>query len=433
MPNVAFYTLGCKVNQYESDAMAQLFLKSGYNIVDFNSTADIYVINTCDVTNESARKSRQMIRKAHRKNPKAKIAVVGCYSQLKPEEVSALPGVAVVIGTKARHRIVDLIEEFKVKNNQIITVGDIMEQKEFEDIAQKGFRQKTRAFLKIQEGCNMFCSYCIIPYARGPLRSRPMESIIEEAENLVKDGFKEIVLTGIHLGLYGKDFKEENLHLLDVIANLSKIDGIKRIRLSSIEALELTDDFIQSLSQLDVFCHHFHIPLQSGSDSVLKRMNRRYTAEEFKDRVELIRKKMPDVSITTDVIVGFPGETEQEFEQTVDFIEKIKFSKLHVFPFSPRDGTPASKMPNPVKKSIKDQRTHKLIEVGKKLEMEFREQFLGKVAEVLFEEKSNTNSYEGLTGNYIKVIAYSDENVHNEIRQVRLIENQAEHVLCEII
>jgi len=432
MPKVAFYTLGCKVNQYESAAMAELFEKKGYEIVEFDNKADVYVINTCDVTNESGRKSRQIIRKAIRKNPSAKVAVVGCYAQLEPNKVSNLPGVSVVVGTKDRHKIVDLVEKAKESDEQVVAVGDIMKQRTFEEIAFKGHRQKTRAFLKIQEGCNMFCSYCIIPYARGPIRSRAIESIMSEVESLAKDGFKEIVLTGIHLGLYGYDFKDKKNHLLDVISRISQIEGIERIRLSSIEALELTDEFLEGLLNIKSFCHHFHIPLQSGCDTVLERMNRRYTISDFRNRVNYIRNIMPDVSITTDVIVGFPGETDEEFLKTESFIQEMRFSKLHVFPFSARRGTLAADMPNQIEKNIKIDRSHRLILLSQKLEQNFREKFINTTKEVLFEDKKDDNKYEGLTENYIKVIVESEENLRNQIRPVKLLKNMDDYILGEI-
>lgn len=433
MPKVAFYTLGCKVNQYESAAMAELFKERGYEIVDFESPADIYVINTCDVTNESARKSRQMIRKASRINPHARVAVAGCYAQLESGEISRIPGVDVIVGTKDRRRIVDLLEESIKKRGQIVAVEDISKERSFEEIALKGFSHRTRAFLKIQEGCNMFCSYCIIPYARGPVRSREAESIIKEAQKLAQEGFKEIVLAGIHLGLYGHDFLGKRPSLLEIITRLSEIDGIRRIRLSSIEAMELTDEYIEGLSKLQNFCHHFHIPLQSGCDTVLKRMNRRYSTAQFKDIVERIRSRMPDVSITTDVIVGFPGETPKEFDETFNFIQDVGFARLHVFPFSPREGTPAAKMPDPVKKSIKEKRSRKLIGLSGELEKNFRQKFLGERAEVLFEEKMDNNIYEGFTGNYMKVLASSGENLHNELVSVILKENAPDHFVGEIL
>ena len=432
MPKVAFYTLGCKVNQYESAAMAELFEKKGYEIVSFDKQADVYVINTCDVTNESGRKSRQIIRKAIRKNPSAKVAVVGCYAQLEPAEVLSLPGVSVVVGTKDRHQIVELVQEAKNNDGAVVAVGDIMKQRTFEEIAFKGHRQKTRAFLKIQEGCNMFCSYCIIPYARGPIRSRAIDSILTEAESLSKDGFKEIVLTGIHLGLYGYDFKDGKNHLLDVILKISQIEGIERIRLSSIEALELSDELLNGLLKTRSFCHHFHIPLQSGCDTVLRRMNRRYTTDDFRKRIHYIRNIMPNVSITTDIIVGFPGETDEEFSQTQKFIHEMDFSKLHVFPFSPKRGTLAADMPNQIKKSVKTDRTHKLISISQKLEHNFREKFTNTTKKVLFEDKKHDNIYEGLTENYIKVAVKSEGDLHNKIIPVTLSKNMDNHIFGEI-
>ncbi|MGB9813255.1 MAG: tRNA (N(6)-L-threonylcarbamoyladenosine(37)-C(2))-methylthiotransferase MtaB [Thermovenabulum sp.] len=432
MPKVAFYTLGCKVNQAETEAMMELFREKHYQTVDFDEIADIYVINTCAVTNESERKSRQIIRRAIRKNPQAVIAVVGCYSQLAADEIMKIPGVDVVIGTKDRKKIVEMVEKALYNEEKIVDVGNIMEVKSFEEIAFRGYRQKTRAFLKIQEGCNLFCSYCIIPYARGPLRSRKLESIIKEAQELAKDGFKEVVLTGIHLGLYGEDFKR-NPNLLDVIKEISKIPGIERIRLSSIEVFEIDENFIDTVSKLENFCRHFHIPLQSGSNEILRKMNRRYTAEEFLEKVELIREKIPDVSITTDVITGFPGETDENFIETEDFIKKVGFSKLHVFKFSPKKGTPAYEMKGQIPERIKEERSHRLISLSHQLERSFREKFKGKILKVLFEEKIGVDLYEGLTDNYIRVAVFSKEELHNKIHDVILKHNEEEYILGEII
>jgi len=432
MPKVAFYTLGCKVNQAETEAMMELFREKHYQTVDFDEIADIYVINTCAVTNESERKSRQIIRRAIRKNPQAVIAVVGCYSQLAADEIMKIPGVDVVIGTKDRKKIVELVEKALYNEEKIVDVGNIMEVKSFEEIAFRGYRQKTRAFLKIQEGCNLFCSYCIIPYARGPLRSRKLESIIKEAQELTKDGFKEVVLTGIHLGLYGEDFKR-NPNLLDVIKEISKIPGIERIRLSSIEVFEIDENFIDTVSKLENFCRHFHIPLQSGSNEILRKMNRRYTAEEFLEKVELIREKIHDVSITTDVITGFPGETDENFIETEDFIKKVGFSKLHVFKFSPKKGTPAYEMKGQIPERIKEERSHRLISLSHQLERSFREKFKGKILKVLFEEKIGVDLYEGLTDNYIRVAVFSKEELHNKIHDVILKHNEEEYILGEII
>lgn len=425
---VAFHTLGCKVNQYESAAMAELFLDRGYEVVDFNSFADIYVVNTCNVTNESARKSRQWTRKAIRKNPDAKIIVVGCYSQVEPAEISRISGVDVILGTKNRHKIVDIVEKCKKENKPILAVENIMKEKSFEDIAFKGLRHRTRAFLKIQEGCNAFCSYCIIPYARGPVRSRALDSIVKEAKNLAEDGFKEIVLTGIHLGLYGQDFNY-NINLFDVISEVAKIDKIERIRLSSIEINELKDKFLEGISRIDKFCTHFHIPLQSGSDKILKLMNRHYTTKSFLERVETIKEILPNVSITTDVIVGFPGETEKDFYDTFNFIKKVGFSRLHVFPFSPRKGTKAYDMPKQLPGNIKDKRSDILIKLSSDLEKGYQKKFLGKTLDVLFEEKIKDNIYQGLTSNYIKVQIKSCCDLHNKILPVTLEQNREGYMI----
>lgn len=428
---VAFHTLGCKVNQYETSAMAELFSNRGYKIVDFDSIADIYVINTCNVTNQSARKSRQWTRKAIRRNPSAKIVVVGCYSQVEPAEVSQIPGVDVILGTKNRHKIVDIVEEHFKKNKTSVLVEDIMKEKEFEDIAFEGLRHRTRAFLKIQEGCNAFCSYCIIPYARGPVRSRTLESIMREAENLARDGFKEIVLTGIHLGLYGEDFNYTT-ELFDVISEIAKIDEIKRLRLSSIEVNELNDDFIRGVSEIDKFCPHFHIPLQSGCDRILRLMNRHYDSETFLERVEFIKRVIPGVSITTDVIVGFPGETKKDFYDTFNFIKRVGFSRLHVFPFSPRKGTKAYNMPQQIHGDIKTKRSDALIDLSTELEKNYQERFLTKTVNVLFEEQVEREIFEGLTSNYIKVRVRSYKNLHNEILPVTLIKSCGDYMLGKI-
>ncbi len=429
MLKVAFYTLGCKVNQYDTDAMAQIFLEKGYDIVSFDTKADVYVINTCDVTNESARKSRQVIRKASRKNPNAEIVVVGCYSQLRPEEVAKIPQVNVVMGTCDRKKVVDFLEASRMSGRQIIAVKDIMKQDEFEDISSCGFRQKTRAFLKIQEGCNMFCSYCIIPYTRGPLKSRNFKSILQEAEILAREGFKEVVLTGIHLGLYGLDIKDQNFFLLDVIKGISEIEGIERIRLSSIEAIELTDDFISTLASVKKFCQHLHVPLQSGSNRILRLMNRRYTTEQFNKTINIIRQHMPNASITTDIIVGFPGETDCDFSKTKSFVKEIQFSRLHVFPFSAREGTSAAQLKQHISKEIKAERVRELIKIGEILEQGFIDRFIGCTMDVLFEEKVDVSTYHGYTGNYIRVLVCSEEDLHNKIKPTKLKERNHTHII----
>ncbi|QIB26327.1 tRNA (N(6)-L-threonylcarbamoyladenosine(37)-C(2))-methylthiotransferase MtaB [Caloranaerobacter azorensis] len=432
MKTVAFYTLGCKVNQYETEAMAELFKKEGYNVVDAEDKADIYVINTCTVTNLGDRKSRQFIRRAKRKNRKAIIAVVGCYVQVSPDEVFEIEDVDLVIGTNDKNKIVELCEEVKEKHKRIKIVEDIMKVREFEEMPINEVEGKTRAFVKIQEGCNQYCSYCIIPYARGPVRSRKLQNIIKEVEKLSKSGFKEIVLTGIHVASYGKDLGD--IRLIDVIEAIHDIEGIERIRLSSLEPTIITEEFMDRLIKLPKLCNHFHLSLQSGSNTVLKRMNRKYTTEEYLSIVKLIRKYMPDVGLTTDIIVGFPGETDEEFEETYNFVKEIGFSRIHVFKYSPREGTPAAKFKNQVDGKIKAERSRKLIELGEELNKVFNRRFIGKIMNVLFEEKVRgaTGLMEGYTTNYIRVMAKGDISIEGEILPVKMNRISGENLIGEI-
>jgi len=355
LKKVAFYTLGCKVNQYETEAMIESFETAGFKTVEYEEYADVYIINTCTVTNMGDRKSRQIIRRALDSNPDAFIAVVGCYSQISPDKVIEIPGVKLVVGTNERAKIVELVEYAQDKEEKINMVSDIMEVREFEEMSIKNYKSRTRAFLKIQEGCDQYCSYCIIPYARGHIRSRKPESILEEVNHLAQNGFKEIVLTGIHVASYGRDL--ENTSLIEIIEQVHQVEGIARIRMSSVEPKTLNDEFIERLSKLDKICRHFHLSLQSGCDETLKRMNRKYTTEEYLKVVNRLREVFPEVAITTDLIVGFPGETEEEFQCTVDFIQKVNFSGMHVFKFSPREGTPAAQHKNQVLPQIKEQRS----------------------------------------------------------------------------
>lgn len=420
MKRVAFHTLGCKVNQYETEAMEELFQKSGYNIVDENEQADVYVINTCTVTNLSDRKSRQFIRKSKKINDDSLIAVVGCYSQVSPEEVEKIHGVDVIIGTSERNKIVELCEKARDSKEKINIVRSIKTYKEFEKINIDEIKSKTRAFLKIQDGCNQFCSYCIIPYARGPIRSREYEDIEKEAYKLAKADFKEIVLTGIHVASYGKDLKKESLR--EVIEKISKIEGLERIRLSSVEPNLIDDEFMETITNSNNVCDHFHLSLQSGSDSVLKRMNRKYSTREFLEKVEIIRKYMPDAGITTDIIVGFPGETDIEFKETLNFVKKVGFSRIHVFKYSPRKGTPAAIMENQIHGDIKSKRSEELIKLGDELTLEFNSRFKDRYLPVLFEEKTKrkNDTYEGYTTNYIRVEAPSPNNLIGEIIDIKL-------------
>ncbi|NLO82900.1 MAG: tRNA (N(6)-L-threonylcarbamoyladenosine(37)-C(2))-methylthiotransferase MtaB [Clostridiales bacterium] len=417
---VAFYTLGCKVNQYDTQAIMEQFTGRGYSVVDFDQKADIYVINTCTVTNLADRKSRQMIRKAHRTNPDSVIVVVGCFAQRAADQAIQIPGVKLVLGTQNRREIVDLVELVQKTGQHIIKVNDIMRTKEFEDTPISAYQGRTRAILKIQEGCNQFCSYCIIPYTRGPIRSRHPRDVIDEANRLVEAGFKEIVLTGIHLASYGTDLKGTSLvRLLD---DINAIPGLVRIRLGSLEPNFIGDDFINGIKDLAKVCSHFHIPLQSGSDRVLKRMNRRYTTLEYAETIDRIRRIYPDAAITTDVMVGFPGETEDEFKESAEFIKKIGFSRLHVFQYSPREGTPAAKLSPQVPAIDKEERSRQLIEIGHQLAQQYMERFKDRVEKVYFEQRCAgfSDFYEGYTQHYVKVVVDSPNDIRGSILDVRL-------------
>ncbi len=430
---VSIFTLGCKVNQYETQAMRELFEKGGYNVVFNGEIADIYIINTCTVTNIGDKKSRQFIRRANRNNPDAIIAVVGCYAQTSPEEVLSIEGVNIIIGTDARNKIVDVVEKCK-PGEKINLVDDIMKVKQFEEMSVKNIKGKTRAFLKIQEGCNQYCSYCIIPYARGPIRSRSKMEIIDEIKNLVDKGFKEVVLTGIHVASYGRDLGSRET-LIDVLEEVNSINGLKRIRLSSLEPTLFTDEFLQKLSRLDKICRHFHLSLQSGCDATLKRMNRRYTIEQYRGIVNKIREIYPKIALTTDIIVGFPGEIEEEFDTTYNFVEEIGFSEIHVFKYSPREGTPAARYKNQIDGVTKHYRSEKLIELGKQLKRDYYTMFIGESKEVLFEtlSKKVEGYIEGYTDNYLKVLASSDDITEGELSAVNLKELKRGYILAEKI
>ena len=383
MKRVAFYTLGCKVNQYETEAMLELFEKEGYEKAETEDYADVYVINTCTVTHMSDRKSRQYIRRMKKKNPDAIIAVVGCYSQVSPEEILSIDEVNLVMGTNDRKKIVEEVKKIDA-SRKVSTVDDIMKVKAFEEIEINKTNGKTRAFLKIQDGCDRYCSYCIIPYARGRVRSRDLESIVKEVENLAANGYKEVVLTGIHVASYGKDIKETDIKLLDVIKQINDIEGIERIRLSSVEPILFTDEFVEAVSAMDKVCPHYHLSLQSGCDETLKRMKRRYTTEEYKTIVDRLRAAIPNVSITTDVIVGFPGETNEEFDKTYEFLKDIELTHMHIFKYSPRKGTPAATMENQVDPSTKHERSEKLLQLNEENFKKFGQKMLDKEFNVLF-------------------------------------------------
>lgn len=422
MPTVAFHTLGCKVNFYETEGIWKLFEKHGYKQVDFEDRADVYVINTCTVTNTGDKKSRQVIRRAVRKNPEAIIAVTGCYAQTSPGEVMEIPGVDIVVGTQGREKLINYIEEYRKTREPINAVNNIMKARVFEEMDVPTFTDKTRASLKIQEGCNNFCTFCIIPWARGLLRSRKPESVIEQAKKLVAAGYKEIVLTGIHTGGYGEDLEDYNLARL--LRDLHKVDGLKRIRISSIEASQITDEIIEVMKESDRLCRHLHVPLQAGDDEVLKNMRRKYTTAEYKERILQCREALPGVAITTDVIVGFPGETEEQFENGYRFIKDIAFAELHVFPYSKRSGTPAARMENQIPEEIKHVRVQKLINLSDALKLQYAEQFTGEVLEVIpeqrFKEDPDSGLYVGYSDNYIQMVFPGNDDMLGKICRVKL-------------
>ncbi|MFC7783223.1 MULTISPECIES: tRNA (N(6)-L-threonylcarbamoyladenosine(37)-C(2))-methylthiotransferase MtaB [unclassified Rossellomorea] len=419
MPSVAFHTLGCKVNHYETEAIWQLFKEEGYERVEYDSIADVYVINTCTVTNTGDKKSRQVIRRAIRKNPDGVICVTGCYAQTSPAEIMAIPGVDVVVGTQDRRKMLTYIEEYKQERQPINGVTNIMKNRVYEELDVPAFTDRTRASLKIQEGCNNFCTFCIIPWARGLMRSRDPEEVIHQAQQLVDAGYKEIVLTGIHTGGYGEDMKDYNLAML--LKDLEqKVKGLKRIRISSIEASQLTDEVIEVIDQSNIVVRHLHIPLQSGSNTVLKRMRRKYTMEFFAERLEKLKKALPGLAVTSDVIVGFPGETEEEFMETYNFINEHKFSELHVFPYSKRTGTPAARMDDQIDEDIKNERVHRLIELSNQLAKEYASQFENEVLEVIPEEIYQDDLYVGYTDNYLKVVFPATEDMVGKLVKVKI-------------
>ncbi|HWI55366.1 MAG TPA: tRNA (N(6)-L-threonylcarbamoyladenosine(37)-C(2))-methylthiotransferase MtaB [Desulfobacteria bacterium] len=430
---VAFFTLGCKTNQYESEAMASIFRREGFETVSFDENADIYVINTCTVTHLGDRKSRQVIRKAVKKNPEAIVAVTGCYAQTSPGDVLDIPGVDLVIGTADRDKIVQLVAEAEKSPSPVNAVKDIMSNRSFEDMSILDYENRTRAFVKIQEGCNNYCTYCIIPYARGPLRSRDPQKVLEEIRKLVNEGFGEIVLTGIHIGAYGAGL-DHNIDLADLVVKAALTPGLKRLRLGSVEPLDITPRLIQAVSEIRTVCRHLHIPLQSGDDDILRRMNRKYNSFEFDRLVGAIRGQIPGIAITTDVIVGFPGETEESFENTYQLIEELGFSKTHVFKYSPRTGTPAADYPEQVEAQDKDLRSKRLISLDRDNQKKFARRFIGETTEVLAEQlvSSEKDLWEGLTDNYIRVLFKSSSDLRGELVEVRTVNLQGTSLLAKV-
>lgn len=423
-------TLGCKVNQYESEAVEEIFESRGFERQEKN--ADVYVINTCTVTNMSDRKSRQMISRARKDNPDAIIAVMGCYSQVKPEDVAKIEGVDIILGSRNKEEVVDLCEDILQNKEAIDQIISVSEEKTFEDLEISNQTEMTRAYMKIQDGCNMYCSYCLIPYARGNVVSRPMESIVKEAERLAENGFKEIVLTGIHVASYGKDFKN-GTSLIDVIENVAKVEGIERIRLSSMEPRHITRDFLERMKATEKACDHFHLSLQSGSDDVLKAMNRKYDTTIFKEKIDLIREVFPNAGLTTDIIVGFPGETDENHKETMDFVKKIKFAKTHLFKYSKRDGTKAATMKGQVNGNIKKDRLKDLEAIEKINREEFLEKQIGKTLSVLFEEKSDMAGFKsGYSTNYLRVNVEDETLPSNEIYDVIITGIENDELIGEI-
>lgn len=414
----------------------QEFIENGYTVVEFDEKADVYVINTCTVTNMADKKSRQMIRKVKEINPKSILIAVGCYAQVAKKDLEQIEEIDLILGTNEKKNILNYIKNMRESEKSF--TSDVLHQKEFVDFGTVTYTEKTRAVIKVQDGCDRFCSYCIIPYARGRVRSRKPESVIEEISKIAENGIKEVVVTGIHVASYGKDFKEE-YGLIDLLEEINKIDGIERIRLGSIEPMLIKDEFVTRLTKLEKICHHFHLSLQSGCTETLKRMNRRYSAEEFEEVTERLRQAYDDVILTTDIIVGFPNETDEEFEQTFEFLKRIKFYKMHVFKYSPRKGTKAAVMPNQIDGNVKEERSKMLIELSDKNEKEYQEKYINKKVKVLFEDEhiENGNKYiKGHTANYIMVkvpIEKENEDYSNRIENVQIIKNDNMELIGKII
>ena len=451
---VAFVSLGCKVNQYETNAMSQEFIEKDYKVVDFTDVADVYIVNTCTVTNIADRKSRQMLRRVKEVNPEAVLVATGCYAQVGKDELEKIEEIDLIIGNNEKKDIVEIIEDYKNEKNVFqnvnsvntskntvferqeneqstpeksnVLISDVMKQKEYVEFGTTTYTEKTRAVVKIQDGCDRFCSYCIIPYARGRVRSRKLENVVTEVEQIVDNGIKEIVITGIHIASYGKDFRN-GIGLIDLLEELNKIEGLKRIRLGSIEPTIITQEFVDRLAKLEKICDHFHLSLQSGCDETLQRMNRRYSCDEFEEGTKLLRKAFPNAALTTDVIVGFPGETDEEFEKTYEFLKRIAFYKMHVFKYSQRKGTKAAVMPNQVDGAIKELRSKRLLELSNQNEEMYNSEYVGKNVEVLFEEKDG-EFFKGHTTNYIEVWKKNND-LENVICSVKICESSNGHLI----
>ena len=430
MKKAASFALGCKVNQYESEAIAELFAEKGYEIVGIDEEADVYVINTCTVTNFGDKKSRQLIRKVKRQNENAIVAVVGCYAQTAPKELMEIAGVNLVIGTKDRAQIVEMVEQYDRANGVENHVSDIMKERVFEPLSIQKLANRTRAYLKIQDGCSQYCSYCIIPYARGPIRSREPQEVVAEVKGLAENGFKEVVLTGIHVASYGKDRRDTSL--LDILKQVHEVEGIERIRFSSIEPNVVTEEFAQTMAALPKVCDHFHLSLQSGCDKTLKEMNRKYDTEKYRQAVATLRKYLPKVALTTDIIVGFPGETEEDFRESYAFAEEIGFAKIHVFPYSPKRGTPAAARKDQLLNAVKSERSHTLIQLSDRMAADFLADAVGTDAEVLYERAVGDGIYEGHTTNYMKVHGRSEADLTNRIAKTHITRAEGEMLFGDV-
>lgn len=410
--------------------MAEQFIDNNYKVVDFEEFADVYIINTCTVTNMSDRKSRQIIRRAKQINPDSILVATGCYAQTAQEELEQIADIDLIVGNTEKKDIVKIVEEYgDNRDSERVKISDINKQKEFVDFGSVTYTEKTRAVIKVQDGCNNFCSYCIIPYAKGRVRSRKLESVVKEITEIAANGIKEVVITGIHVASYGIDF-DNDTRLIDLLEAIQKIDGIERIRLGSLEPNIITEEFVNRLKKVTKMCDHFHLSLQSGCDETLKRMNRKYTAEAFEKEVNLLRKTFPNVALTTDVIVGFPGETEEEFNETYKYLSKIRFAKLHVFKYSPRKGTVAAKMKNQIDSAVKEKRSHKLIELSNECEIEFLDRYIGKKVKVLF-EKQDGKYIKGHTTNYL-VVKVKEKKLENQIKEVKIVSRDELELIGEM-
>jgi len=441
IPRIAFYTLGCKVNQNETEAFSGLFREKGYEIVDFTAEADVYIINTCTVTHLADRKSRQMIRRAFKVNPQAQIVVTGCYAQTDAEAIKKIAGVRLIVGTNEKSRLVELVEDILTQKKQgaaiikptpQIYVRKYQQRQEFEEIKLEKRIERSRAYLKVQEGCDQFCSYCIIPYARGPVRSRSLNSTLAEAERLIKAGFKEIVLLGIHLGAYGRE-QGEGINLVYLLKHLLSLTDQVRWRLGSLEPVEVSPELLELMQSYPNFCPHLHLPLQSGHDEILKAMKRPYTTEQYWEIITGIRNTIPNIAITTDVMVGFPGETDEHFQDYLKYVEKAAFSRLHVFKYSPRRGTPAAGFSGQVSPTEKEDRSRKMIRLGEKLAKLYAQRFVQQTLNVLVEEKVDENTWEGSSANYLKVRFNSNEALRREIIPIYLKKVEKNHCFGEAL